>query len=222
MPAPATFSLRRPRRWGRIPFIPRSNGRVGHSIGLSLDEPPHLCAASQTELVENGVYALQVGIAEAEPGNAYRIGDRTQYAERSRGAGPFACVERALASLRQEVHCHAIDAVAQMGRRRTVIEHVAEMAAAPRAMHLGADHAITLVGRCLDRALYRIVEARPPGAAVELAPGDEQLLAAAHALNVPARFSWLSAQLPGASVPCSRITSYCSAVEFGAIPHPCA
>lgn len=54
---------------GPYSLHPALNGRVGHGIGLSLDEPPHLCAASQTELVENGVYALQVGIAEAEPGN---------------------------------------------------------------------------------------------------------------------------------------------------------
>src|SRR4029077_16176761 len=32
-------------------------------------------------------------------------------------------------------------------------------------------------------------------------------------VNVPARFSKLSAQLPGASVPCSLMISYCSGVS---------
>src|SRR4051794_25545734 len=84
-------------------------------------------------------------------------------------------------SLRLEVHGDAVDAVAQVRRRRAVLEHVAEMAAAAAAMHLGADHAVAAVGRGLDRARDRIVEARPTGAALELLFRREQLLPASHA-----------------------------------------
>jgi len=49
---------------------PALSGNAGHGIGLSLDEPPEFCADSETELVEDGVYALQAGIADAEAGNA--------------------------------------------------------------------------------------------------------------------------------------------------------
>ena len=46
---------------------------------------------------------------------------------------------------RFEVQRHAVDAVAQAGRRRPVGEDVAEMAAAGGAMHLGAHHAVAAV-----------------------------------------------------------------------------
>jgi len=49
---------------------PALTGSVGHGIGLSLDEPPYFHADAQTELTEGGVYTLQVGIADAEAGNA--------------------------------------------------------------------------------------------------------------------------------------------------------
>src|SRR4029450_6324457 len=65
-----------------------------------------------------------------------------------------------------------------MRRRGPVLEHVPEMAAAPAAMHLGAHHAIAAIGRGFDRALNRIVEARPAGAALELLLRHEQRLAA--------------------------------------------
>ena len=42
--------------------------------------------------------------------------------------------------LRHEGHGHAVHAVAQSGWLRTVLEHVAQMAAAAAAMHLGACH----------------------------------------------------------------------------------
>src|SRR5262245_33646997 len=88
---------------------------------------------------------------------------------------------KALPSLRLEVHGDAIDAVAQVRRRRAVLEYVAEMAAAAAAMHLGAHHAVAAVLGALHRARDRIVEARPAGAALELLLGDEQRLAAARA-----------------------------------------
>src|SRR5208283_5916774 len=80
-----------------------------------------------------------------------------------------------------EVHRHAVDAVAQMRRRRAVLEDVAEMAAAAAAMHLGAHHAVAAIGRGLDRAGHRIFEARPAGAALEFLLGGEQRLTAAGA-----------------------------------------
>ena len=52
------------------PLHPALSGNVGHGTGLSLDEPPAFRAESQSELVEDGVYTLQVGIADAEAGNA--------------------------------------------------------------------------------------------------------------------------------------------------------
>src|SRR5262249_47870920 len=80
-----------------------------------------------------------------------------------------------------EVHGDAVDAIAQMRRRGAVVEHVAEMAAAPAAMHLGAHHPIASIGRGFDRTLNRIVEARPTGAALELLLRHEQRLAASGA-----------------------------------------
>src|SRR3954454_18393729 len=84
-------------------------------------------------------------------------------------------------SLRLEVHGDAVDAVAQMRRRRAVLEYVAEMAAAAAAMHLGAAKPVAAVGRALARARARIVKARPAGAALELLLGCEQLLPAPRA-----------------------------------------
>src|SRR5262249_2601411 len=93
------------------------------------------------------------------------------------------CASRCFApgSLRLEVHRHAVNAVARVGRGGAVLQNVAEMAAAAAAMHLGADHAPTAIGGALDRARLRIVKTRPAGAAVELGLGDEQRLAAAGA-----------------------------------------
>src|ERR1700680_301978 len=65
-----------------------------------------------------------------------------------------------------------------MGRRRAVVEHMAEMAAAAAAMHFGAHHPEASIGRSLDCALDRVIEARPAGAAVEFLFGDEKFLAA--------------------------------------------
>jgi len=48
---------------------PVLGGSVGHGIGLSLHEGPEFRASSDAVLVEDGVYALQVGAADAEAGN---------------------------------------------------------------------------------------------------------------------------------------------------------
>jgi Xaa-Pro aminopeptidase len=53
-----------------LPLQPALSGSVGHGIGLSLNEAPELCGGTDAPLVEDGVYALQVGIADADAGNA--------------------------------------------------------------------------------------------------------------------------------------------------------
>ena len=75
---------------------------------------------------------------------------------------------KACALGRHEFQRDAVDAVAQAGRRRSVVEHMAEMAAAAAAMHLVPHHAEGVVGVFQHRAFDRLIEARPAGAAVEL------------------------------------------------------
>jgi Xaa-Pro aminopeptidase len=48
---------------------PVLGGSVGHGIGLSLHEGAEFTAASDATLTEDGVYALQVGVADADAGN---------------------------------------------------------------------------------------------------------------------------------------------------------
>src|SRR5258708_29222567 len=74
---------------------------------------------------------------------------------------------RWLRVLRLKIHRNAVDAVPQMSGRRTVVEQMAEMTAAPAAVDFGAGHAVAPVGRGFDRALHGIVEAWPAGAAIE-------------------------------------------------------
>jgi Xaa-Pro aminopeptidase len=52
-----------------LPLHPALSGSVGHGIGLSLHEAPELCAGADATLVEDGVYSLQVGVADAAAGN---------------------------------------------------------------------------------------------------------------------------------------------------------
>ena len=56
---------------------------------------------------------------------------------------------------------------------------MAEMTAALAAMNLGSHHPVTAVDGFLDRPVDRRVEARPAGAALELAVRYEERLAAA-------------------------------------------
>jgi Xaa-Pro aminopeptidase len=49
---------------------PALGGSVGHGIGLSLHEGPEFRASEDATLVEDGVYTLQVGAADAKAGNA--------------------------------------------------------------------------------------------------------------------------------------------------------
>src|SRR5262249_55972988 len=48
-------------------------------------------------------------------------------------------------TLRSEIQTHAVNAIAQMSRRRAIVEHMTEMAAAATAVNLGAHHAIAAV-----------------------------------------------------------------------------
>src|SRR5689334_21133865 len=74
---------------------------------------------------------------------------------------------RSAGSRRCELQRDPVHAVSLAGGRRAVVEHVAEMAAAAAAMHLGARQDQGVIVRCAHRILDRRVEARPPGAAVE-------------------------------------------------------
>ena len=49
---------------------PVLGGSVGHGIGLSLHEGAEFTAAANAALIEDGVYALQVGVAAASAGHA--------------------------------------------------------------------------------------------------------------------------------------------------------
>jgi Xaa-Pro aminopeptidase len=48
---------------------PVLGGSIGHGIGLSLQEGPEFQASTDATLVEDGVYTLQVGTADAKAGN---------------------------------------------------------------------------------------------------------------------------------------------------------
>src|SRR5215469_4292829 len=82
---------------------------------------------------------------------------------------------------RGEFQRHAVHAVAQPGRLRTVGEDVAEMAAAAMARYGGAGHAERAVLALVDRVLQRRPETRPAGAALEFGLGREQRQIAAGA-----------------------------------------
>jgi len=51
------------------PLHPALSQSVGHGIGLSLNEAPELRADTDAALVEDGVYTLQLGVAEGAAGN---------------------------------------------------------------------------------------------------------------------------------------------------------
>jgi len=53
-----------------FPLHPVLGASIGHGIGLSLNEQPEFRAPADAALVEDGVYTLQVGIADANAGNA--------------------------------------------------------------------------------------------------------------------------------------------------------
>ena len=93
-----------------------------------------------------------------------------------------------------EIQRHAVDAVAQAGRRRAIFEHVSEVTAAAAAMDLGAGHEVAAIRRRGDRPFDRCEEARPAGAALEFPVGDEERLSTADARERAARASRAAAR----------------------------
>ena len=93
---------------------------------------------------------------------------------------------RALRVLRLQVQSARVDAVAQAGGVRTVVEHVSEVASAAAAQDLGPPHPEAAVLANLDVLRDgRLVEAGPAGAGIELGVGAEQLGATAGAVVHP-------------------------------------
>ncbi len=63
-------------RCSPLRFTPALSESVGHGIGLSLQEEPTFCAAENAALVEDGIYTLQVGTADAKAGQRPDFGNR--------------------------------------------------------------------------------------------------------------------------------------------------
>src|ERR1700738_4956845 len=82
---------------------------------------------------------------------------------------------------RMEHQRKTVHAVAQAGRLRTIVEDVAEMAAAATAVNFGAQHAEGAVLGLADGVLERLIKTRPAGAALEFGVGREQRQVAAGA-----------------------------------------
>src|SRR5215471_2050698 len=79
-----------------------------------------------------------------------------------------------LLGLGLELQGHTVHAVAQARRRRSIIEHVAEVATTAPAVDLCASHEQALVDAGGHRIFEGCIEARPAGAAVELGLRREQ------------------------------------------------
>src|SRR6516225_7531535 len=86
---------------------------------------------------------------------------------------------RSSRSVGQEFQGNAVDAVAQSGGRRAVLEDMAQMSAAAPAMHLGAWQQQQVVGGGADRVRQRPIEARPTGLAVVFGLRGEKIAARA-------------------------------------------
>src|SRR5690242_3850791 len=67
-----------------------------------------------------------------------------------------------------------------MSRRRAIVEYMPEVTAAGCAMDFGAHHTVAAIDGRLDRAIDRLIEARPSGPALELELRLEKRLAAAY------------------------------------------
>ena len=77
--------------------------------------------------------------------------------------------------MRQEIHRESVHAIAQTRRSRSVVEHMAEVAAAPAAVNLRACHVKRTVGVRGDGVIERRVKARPAGVAVEFRARRKEL-----------------------------------------------
>src|ERR1700751_1329506 len=67
----------------------------------------------------------------------------------------------AASSRRSELHRNAVNAIAHMCGRWTIIEDVAKVTPPASAVPLGANHPVAPVLGSFDRTLPRMVEARP-------------------------------------------------------------
>src|SRR5450631_155755 len=116
------------------------------------------------------------------PGSAGKAGNKKPARPRLGRAGRNISSNEPAALFRLQFQGRRIDAVTQSGRAGAVLEHVAEMAVALRAQHLGPEHAVADVALLVDMALDRgCGEARPAAAGIEFGVGFEQRLAAAGA-----------------------------------------
>src|SRR6516225_11941783 len=88
---------------------------------------------------------------------------------------------RSSRSVGQEFQGCAVDAVAQSRGGWSVFEDMAQMSAAPPAMHLGAWQQQQVVGGSAHRVGQRPIEARPAGLAVVFGLRREQRKVAARA-----------------------------------------
>src|SRR2546430_1564982 len=105
-----------------------------------------------------------------------------RYLPHSEVANPTDASVRACRSPLVQLQRGGVDAITEPGRGRAVREDVPEVAAARRAQHLGAHHAVTCVGLLLHGLLARRRGERGPAAAgVVLCIRVEQLRAAAGA-----------------------------------------
>src|SRR5437868_1274208 len=84
-----------------------------------------------------------------------------------------------------KIERHAVHAVALSGRLRTVVENVAEVAAAAAAMNFGSCHEKAAVALGFDRLVERRPKAWPAGATVELSVRRKQRLTATGAVIDP-------------------------------------
>src|SRR4051812_26885821 len=82
---------------------------------------------------------------------------------------------------RMKHQAEAVDAIAQTGRLRSIVEDMTEMATAAAAMHFGPRHPKSAVLGLADIALDRLIEARPAGATLEFGLRGEQRQVAAGA-----------------------------------------
>src|SRR5690349_3577904 len=101
-------------------------------------------------------------------------------------------------AVRLELHRDAVHAEALTGRPRAVLEDVAQMPAAVRAMHFGAGHEPGAVGRGFGRTVQRLPEARPSGAALVFRVRGVERLAAAGARERAFALLWIERARAGA------------------------
>src|SRR6266540_4017243 len=96
---------------------------------------------------------------------------------------------------RDELHRHAVDAIAETRWFRAVLEHVSEMAATTPAMHFRARHEPGPIGRRFHRIGKRLVKTWPTRSAFKFGLGAKERLVAPGAHEHP--FTLLLVQWTG-------------------------